>query len=148
MSGIVNKYSFSTNGFYRSDYHEEASIPDDAVIVSDEERCVLIAAQRVGKVIVRDGDGRPILSEPPGPTVGELVALERCWRDSVMLVAAGLRDRHRDQVELELSTTLLNEQYSELLGYIQALRTWPQSPDFPQVEHRPVAPPWLANSTQ
>ncbi|WP_433916234.1 phage tail assembly chaperone [Pseudomonas protegens] len=35
-----------------------------------------------------------------------------------------------------------------LLDYIQALRDWPQSTDFPDDQRRPAAPPWIAKQTQ
>jgi hypothetical protein len=61
---------------------------------------------------------------------------------------AVLRDRHRDQVEINAATTLTGEQFTELLFYMQDLRDWPQSPDFPDGEHRPVAPAWIADQSQ
>ncbi|RXU70115.1 hypothetical protein CW358_02535 [Pseudomonas protegens] len=74
--------------------------------------------------------------------------VERAWRYGEIERAKWLRERHRDEQDLGVSTTLTAEQFSELLGYLKALRDWPQSPDFPQIEHRPVAPPWIAEQTQ
>lgn len=90
---------------------------------------------------------------PPDPvplpfTAEEQVAAERSYRDQELARIIWLRERHRDQLEIETSTTLTSEQFKELLKHIQALRNWPQSPDFPQIEHRPVAPPWLAEQTR
>ncbi|PNG40284.1 hypothetical protein A1395_02350 [Pseudomonas protegens] len=65
-----------------------------------------------------------------------------------MAAVTWLRDRHRDQLEIKVPTALSDNQYNELLVYMQSLRDWPQSPDFPQIEHRPVAPPWIAEQTQ
>ncbi|MQA52570.1 hypothetical protein [Pseudomonas piscis] len=73
---------------------------------------------------------------------------ERNWRDVELISLLWLRERHRDQIEIEAPTTLTVDQFKELLKHIQALRNWPQSPDFPQIEHRPVAPPWLAEQTR
>ncbi|PNG36625.1 hypothetical protein A1348_07080 [Pseudomonas protegens] len=64
-----------------------------------------------------------------------------------MAAVTWLRDRHRDQLEIKVPTALSDNQYNELLVYMQSLRDWPQSPDFPQIEHRPVAPPWIAEQT-
>ncbi|MCU7649456.1 hypothetical protein [Pseudomonas piscis] len=69
---------------------------------------------------------------------------ERRWRDEELFSVIWLRERHRDQLEIETPTTLTSDQFKELLTHIQVLRNWPQSPDFPQIEHRPVPPPWLA----
>lgn len=73
---------------------------------------------------------------------------ERGWRDNELLRAGGLRDRHRDEVELGIATTLPDDRFAELLGYMQALRAWPQSADFPDSLHRPEAPTWLAEQTK
>jgi hypothetical protein len=67
---------------------------------------------------------------------------EREWRDSVIVRAFSMRDRHRDEVELGMATTLTPEQFAELLVYIQQLRDWPQSEQFPAAEHRPALPAW------
>lgn len=79
---------------------------------------------------------------PPSPDA------EREWRDSELAEMVWLRDRHRDQLEIEVEPTLSGEQFRELLVYMQALRDWPQSPVFPQSAHRPVAPPWITEQTQ
>lgn len=71
--------------------------------------------------------------------------LERAWRDGVMAPLLESRDRHRDELELKIATTLTDAQFGELLAYIQALRDWPQAPEFPDQVHRPIAPAWLDN---
>lgn len=68
---------------------------------------------------------------------------DRVWRDTELAEMAWLRDRHRDQVELGIDMTLDAQQYSALMAYIQALRDWPQASEFPQIEHRPMAPEFL-----
>lgn len=71
--------------------------------------------------------------------------VERAWRDAEIVRVTWIRDRHRDEVEVAIETTITAEQYAELLSYIRALRDWPQSPDFPVSEHRPIAPAWIAD---
>lgn len=71
-------------------------------------------------------------------------AMERAWRDGEIARITWLRDRHRDETEQSLPATLSEQQYQELIEYIQDLRDWPAHGDFPQVESRPVAPAWLA----
>ena len=73
-----------------------------------------------------------------------LVNIEREWRDGALSAVLWLRERHRDQLELSDSATLTAEQFNELLVYMQGLRDWPQSPDFPDTQHRPTAPEWIA----
>jgi len=57
------KFSPSTKGFYIEAIHG-ASIPVDAVDVTDEEHAALLAAQSQGKSIVAAANGRPILVDP------------------------------------------------------------------------------------
>ncbi|NER60444.1 hypothetical protein G3435_11490 [Pseudomonas sp. MAFF212428] len=82
------------------------------------------------------------------PAPGEdMAALERAWRDSAINPTEWLVGRHRDEQDMELTTTLQASQFAELLQYRQALRDWPQSGAFPAVEHRPAPPAWLADLT-
>lgn len=69
---------------------------------------------------------------------------ERAWRDMQIMSVEWMRDRHRDQLEIGAPTTLTAGQYQELLQYMQALRDWPQSAEFPAQEYRPQPPEWLA----
>lgn len=84
------------------------------------------------------------------PVIGlsERAAAERQWRDVEISRVRWLRERHRDEVDLDLATTLSGEQFRELLTYVQALRDWPQSNAFPASEQRPAAPSWLAEAEQ
>nr|WP_319527810.1 phage tail assembly chaperone [Pseudomonas laurentiana] len=84
----------------------------------------------------------------PPLTAEEIAADERAWRDRELASVVWLRERHRDQVEIGGGTTLATEQFQGLLLYMQALRDWPQSEQFPVSEHRPVAPPWVAEQYQ
>ena len=74
--------------------------------------------------------------------------LERQWRDAELENVQWLRERHRDESDLELAHTLTPDQFKQLLSYLQELRDWPQSPDFPALQQRPVAPDWIANQIQ
>lgn len=82
------------------------------------------------------------------PATAGIAAAERAWRDTELSGLVWLRDRHRDQLEIGVTTTLTPEQFSELLVFMQALRDWPQSEAFPDSEQRPVAPPWIADQSQ
>lgn len=82
------------------------------------------------------------------PVAPDPDALERAWRDAELASVMWLRERHRDQVEISVQTTLSAEQFAALLVYMQDLRDWPQSTDFPDIEHRPVAPAWVADQTE
>lgn len=76
-----------------------------------------------------------------------LVELERAWRNAEVERVKWLRERHRDERELEQPTTLSTPQFGELMAYIQQLRDWPQSEHFPDVDHRPRPPEWINDQT-
>ncbi|AZL67953.1 phage tail assembly chaperone [Pseudomonas oryziphila] len=89
-------------------------------------------------------DGSPELSVVG---VEQQAITERAWRDAELAELIWLRDRHRDQLEIGAVTALTAEQFGELLVYMQQLRDWPQTPEFPDASVRPVVPPWIAEQT-
>lgn len=131
-------YSAQTQGFYDSTVFDRAR-PDDAVEISAALHAELMRGQSAGLKIVVESNGMPRLQEPPE----NAAAVERGWRDSVLKIAAGVRDRHRDQLEMALKTTLSAEQFLALLACLQTLRDWPQSAAFPDPAARPVLPDFL-----
>jgi hypothetical protein len=66
-------YAKSTGGFYDRAIHGD-NIPADAVEITEAEHAALIEGQSMGKVIVADENGRPILQDPPPPTAEQIVA--------------------------------------------------------------------------
>lgn len=128
-------YSPSTHGLYSLSLHGK-NMPSDVIEMSEKEYA--------------DLSERGFAISDPGvsPAVEDVVARERGWRGYELSSVKWLRERHRDQLEIEVAPTLSEAQFKELLVYMQALRDWPQSPDFPNSEHRPVAPSWLANQTE
>lgn len=135
-------FSPSTCFFY--DDQLSTPIPGDAVEFSSEARDALLVAAAQGKHIGVDPDGYPVLADPIPPTPEVLAAIERRWRDGRLLATDGVVSRHRDEQEGSEATTLTSEQYSALQVYRQALRNWPQTGEFPLLDHRPPAPEWLA----
>ncbi|WP_445494347.1 phage tail assembly chaperone [Pseudomonas sp. 8(2025)] len=96
-------------------------------------------------------DGNTFVKSPAPVAVPDpefVAAAERGWRSAELYATDGVVARHRDQVEAGATTTLRGDQYKELQAYRQALRDWPQSSDFPDVQHRPAAPPWIAEQVQ
>lgn len=139
-------YSRSTGGFYEKAVHGD-KIPADALEISNDLYSSVIGNLDPGKIIAADDEGKPCLIEKPAP-IRNIVLQDREWRDNQLVSVTWLRDRHRDQIDLGISTTLSATEYSELLAYIQSLRDWPQSPDFPQIDHRPIAPTWINEQSQ
>lgn len=140
-------YSPSERGFFDSALNSKKQIPSDAIGVSEPQRRDLIAGISRGLLAQVSENGSLELVEPPIDPQAVALA-ERAWRDGVLTSAAWLRDRHRDQLEIGAPTTLTAEQFEELLVYMQALRDWPQSPEFPDSTHRPIAPTWLDEQVQ
>lgn len=138
-------YSKTTGCTYLRGLH--TSMPADAVEISDALCESVISNPPPGKIRAHDDKGLPYLIDAPAP-VEDLESQERAWRDGELSAVMWLRERHRDQLEIPEETTLTAEQFNELLVYMQALRDWPQSADFPVIEHRPIAPDWIAGQSQ
>lgn len=141
-------YSHITGNCYLE--NGPAPIPPEAIEISDERYEEVIANPDPAKVRSHDGQGLPILIDPPVAvlTAEELAAIERAWRDGEVSSTEWLVTRHRDEQDMQVVTTLTAEQFAELLVYRQALRDLPQSKAFPDTAQRPVAPPWIAEQTQ
>ncbi|MBK5549329.1 phage tail protein, partial [Pseudomonas sp. TH03] len=90
----------------------------------------------------------PFLIDPPPPPPEAVAVVERAWRDAQLAATDGVVSRHRDELEEGINTSLTAEQYAELQVYRRLLRNWPEGAEFPLVDHRPVAPPWLASPLQ
>ncbi|KJK17197.1 phage-like protein [Pseudomonas sp. 2(2015)] len=73
---------------------------------------------------------------------------QRDWRNAQLAGVEWLRNRHRDEQDLQREPTLSAQQFSELLAFMQQLREWPQTEQFPDAAHRPVAPAWIAEQVQ
>ncbi len=134
-------------GFFYDD-QMNSFIPDDAYEFSAEERDALLAGVSHGRRIVADENGDPVLIDPPPPSVAEIAALERVWRDSQLAATDGVVARHRDELEEAQETTLTPAQYTELQAYRRALRNWPEAGEFPLIDHRPLPPLWLTELFQ
>ncbi|WP_214508933.1 phage tail assembly chaperone [Pseudomonas brassicacearum] len=84
----------------------------------------------------------------PSRDEDDQASAERAWRDAKLTASEWLVTRHRDEQDLGKETTLSASQFSELLIYRQALRDWPQTETFPEVEFRPISPAWIDEQVQ
>ena len=142
------RYNSKTTGCtYLASLHG-ANMPADVVPIDEERFLSVIGNPAPGKIRGHDAQGLPVLVDPLPPTAEALSVQERLWRDAEIERVKWLRERHRDQLDIREQTTLMPEQFNELLVYMQALRDWPQSPDFPDSQHRPTAPDWIADQAQ
>lgn len=138
-------YHALTRSFFNTVIHSIKNIPVDAVEISQDLHCSLLAGEAGGKLIQLDETGQPVLvdqEEEPDATS----AVERAWRSAEINRISWLRDRHRDEIETGTETTIDAEQYAQLHQYIQALRDWPDAAAFPDTTQRPATPTWLAAS--
>jgi len=135
-------YSPSTGCTYLLSVHGE-NMPGDVLEIAESVYLSVIGSPAPGKIRAHDEKGLPYLIDAPTPVL-DPSAREREWRDGELSAVMWLRERHRDQLEISDSATLTAEQFNMLLVYMQALRDWPQSPDFPDSQHRPTAPEWIA----
>jgi hypothetical protein len=140
-------YSKTTGCTYLASLHG-ANMPADIVPIDEARFLSVIGNPDPGKIRGHDAQGLPILINPLPPTVEALSVRERLWRDAMIERVKWLRERHRDQLDTGEQTTLMPEQFSELLAYIQALRDWPQSANFPDSQHRPIASDLIAEQSQ
>lgn len=122
-------------------------LPDDAFPITAEEHTAYLRAEMNGKAINYETEP-PSLIDRPAPPAEVLAQVERNWRSEQLEATDGVVSRHRDELEEGADTTLTPAQYSELQAYRRALRNWPESGEFPLVDHRPSAPLWLAEQIQ
>lgn len=73
----------------------------------------------------------------------QLASSLRALRDVAISETSWLVDRHRDEQDAAIATTLTAEQYADLLAYRQQLRDLPSATGWPAIEI-PPPPAWLA----
>lgn len=120
--------------------------PPEAIEVSDEVY-VRTMTETDGRWVLNEG-GQVVKVPFAPPTSEQLAEAERAWRDEALNDVRWLRERHRDEQDMQRPTTLEAEQFSTLLAYLQLLRDWPQSVHFPDLAYRPIAPGWIAEQAQ
>lgn len=139
-------YSKTTGSTYLDSLH--STMPGDVVPMTEERYLEVFANRPLGKACGHDDEGLPILIDPPALTPFQRAEQERGWRDEQINAILWLRERHRDQLDLNQLPTLTSEQFNELLTYIRNLRDWPQSSEFPSAEARPVEPDWIVQQPE
>ena len=117
-------------------------VPEGAVEITQAQYAELFSGQASGKVISASASGQPVLTDPV-VSPATLASHERAWRNHVLQNTQWLVFRDAEELEVGEGTTLRSEEFKELLAYRQALRDWPNHPDFPEASSRPVEPDWL-----
>jgi hypothetical protein len=117
-------------------------LPEGAVEITHAQYAELFAGQATGKVISASASGQPVLTDPViSPEAA--ITHERAWRNAVLRDTQWLVWRDAEELEVGDGTTLRAEEFKQLLAYRQALRDWPNDPEFPDPQARPVEPDWL-----
>lgn len=120
--------------------HFMFSLDDNGGIeISSEEHSKLLSAQASGKRIISDDNGYPVLADPKSPSGDELAEQVRQDRDSRLTSTNWLVERHKEQIDAGISTTLTADQYKNLLIYRQALRDVPAQAGFPTTINWPTS---------
>lgn len=123
-------YSESTKGFYDTDLHDKAQIPDNAIELSHEDHFRILEEQSHGKVItVVNG---VVTTKDPVLTEAQLSNIERQWRNTELSRA----DIELNKVQDGMGVCTV----AAWREYRCALRVLPQHPAFPSISARPVAP--------
>lgn len=135
-------YSKTTGSTYMKGVHTD--IPSDVIEISEDLYLSVIGNPPSGKVRSHDENGLPCLVDAPAISRDPAV-VEREWRDTELASVMWLRERHRDQQEIGDNTSLSPEQFAELLVYLQKLRDWPQTSEFPDSTYRPMPPSWIGH---
>lgn len=132
-------FSAATGAFYDLEIWPH-DLPDDAVAITADDHAALLAAGSAGMVITADEQGAPVASEPPPPSEDTLSTQARRRRDAAIGDVRWLIDRHRDELALGLTPTLLHEDYLLVLEHVQALRDISSQSGFPAAIQWPAPP--------
>lgn len=133
------RYSPGTGAFYDIDLWPHP-LPGDAVQISAEEHADLLMAAAQGMVISASANGSPVAAAPADPSEETLAKRARANRAKLLADVRPLIERHRDQIDLGVATTLSAETYVALLTYVQALRDAPTQSGFPAATIWPALP--------
>lgn len=108
-----------------------AEVDNGGVEITQEEYQALFDGQALGKIIVPDENGYPVLSDPPAPTEEELADIVRADRNARLSAC--------DWTQLT-DAPLAPEAKTAWAVYRQALRDVPGQAGFPDTIAWPVAP--------
>lgn len=132
---MTKYFAKSTKGFYDSEIN--ASIPQDAVSLTDQQYNLLMAAQENGMIIAVGEDGMPIAVNVPAPTKEEIVAANKA-KASQLLTASDWATKSAI-ANPEQSTPYLTNQQA-FFGYQNQLRAIAVNPPTLPVTEWPVEP--------
>lgn len=106
-------YSQATGGFYDKGIHGD-NMPNDVVEISADEHSMLLGGQSNGKIIAPNGNGYPVLSDRPEPSIEELKAqcknrAKKLLIDSDWTQQADVADALTNKVEFDAYRVLIRD---------------------------------------
>ncbi|MDD1479560.1 phage tail protein [Burkholderia thailandensis] len=127
---------------------DETSKPNGLAFVeiTPRQHAMLLEGAAAGKTVAVTEDGHPILLEPEKQTRAQLADAKRAARDAALVATDWLTSRHQDEKALGDGTTLMPDEYAQLLRYRQALRNLGDATGWPNVD-LPTPPACVAAST-
>ncbi|QIY81517.1 phage tail assembly chaperone [Chromobacterium violaceum] len=120
-------------------------VPPDSIEISIATRDALLQgeSQSFGEKVINWTTSPPTLIDRPAPS-GDILAQEaRFKRDNLLQGCQWLVQRHRDQIDASIATTLTTAQYAQLQSYRESLRNLPQQSGFPDSITWPSPPGFI-----
>lgn len=131
------RYSPSVNSFY-SEEIDYKNLPNDLIVISDDLYRQLLQGQGEGKVITPNGTDLPYLSEPPPPTIEQLIAEAESKKVRLLAEATTVIAPLKDAVDYDMATDeesgalTVWTKYRILLNRVDTSAapdiTWPEKP--------------------
>lgn len=122
-------------------YEKNNMWPIAYIDIDEDERLRFISAPE-GKMLGKDSNGRPVFIDAIKSTEQQEIEA-RAARDNELTSSLWVSQRYEQQVKINHSPEISENQYIELLAYHQALRDWPAQPGWPDID-MPPEPDWLA----
>ena len=115
-------FSLTTKGFYRSDVHTPAQIPNDAIVISEVDYNALMKGHWEGGKDIEWTSPLPTLKDPEGPTTVEMADYIRSERDKKL---------QETDFYTVLDYPITPEKLNIVKEYRQQLRDITNQPGFP-----------------
>lgn len=116
--------------------------PSDGLVMCGTEVSEFLSRHIEGFEIGEGEDGRPKWVKVTFDDEEKRLESEKSRRTYEINNVSWYIERHRGQLELGIDTSITEEQYKQVLEYIQKLRDWPSCDGWPDV-NMPEKPEWM-----
>jgi hypothetical protein len=138
-ANVTLYYSYTTHGFYNSIIHTGDKLPDDVIVITEDEHKALFDGQSKGLTITRpdpSGNGKPILVDNRQTPEQMLLFKMRMFRDTLLRITV-------DKMTAIRLTTITSDEQSQVMAYRESLLNVPQQSGFPDTITWPTVPACL-----